>query len=287
MNRDQERRLRETAQQISDKTQRDYPQSKLRPAKVLACDTDESASLIYMTVQLSGEKNGNPITCVSLMGVAPVGETVMVLWEPPQQFFVLAPLSRQADSVVPSGFATCNENVSVIDFAGPGPSYFVLVPMDELKASPSFLSYFEGTDYGWRALRPCSVQVDYSAAWATDVLVAGAYQTALLSSSGIGNCSALNTGVTYACGDNHYWGAEVVASAGVAALPAWWHTGSMKLSLEPDDELAVGARWFSDSGAEDPQELSAATSCGRDSTARLAVSIIDYVDEPAESGGES
>lgn len=91
---DDDRLMRETAKQTAALTQRDYPPAKLRPAKVIAVDSDTSAALLYVTVILAGDSVDNPTTCTSLVGEPNVGDTVMVIWEPPQGLYVIGYLSR-------------------------------------------------------------------------------------------------------------------------------------------------------------------------------------------------
>ena len=86
--------MRAVAQATVAKVDRDLPRPTLRPAKVMAVDSDDSAALTYVTVLLAGDRPDNPTTCVSLVGHPAVGALVMVHWEPPQQFFVVGYLSR-------------------------------------------------------------------------------------------------------------------------------------------------------------------------------------------------
>jgi hypothetical protein len=291
------RLLGATARAAAEKVAREYPQALMVPGTVIKTMQQTGFGELSALVHVDGDPAGDLRQVDIIDGREYVsGTRVMVEFVPPHGAVIRGALDRSSNGLPPCGWADCTDAgedggiVPIPDYMMLSSSEFTPVPMDTWTSSPGFAAYFEQHQYGWEAIRACSIEVDYTTAWDTQSAEEGSYQTALLVSSQDGSvCSELPFAYSYACGDQHMWSAADAASDRLAALSAWYHDSSTMLSVEPGDVVALGARWFSEAASGNDQYLITGTVCTRDLTARLAVHILEpnAPETPFDFGGEN
>jgi hypothetical protein len=276
-----------TARAAADKVVREQPLPVMVPGTVVKSQQQPQFGEMSALVHIDGDPAGELRQVDVIDGRDyPSGARVMVEFVPPQGAVIRGALDRSTLGP-PCGWADCLSIVEVPDYQLLATDQWTLIPMDAHDASPGFAAFFEEIGYGWQAIKQCSVEVAYTVSWSVAAAAAGACQTMLLTSSGQGyNCAALDVGRSFACGDNHAWASGSVPVS-VSVLGGWFHSAATMLTLEPGDEIAVGARWFSETSTGDPQFLAASSGCGRDLTARLAVHLLEPNEVFVSTGGNT